>query len=54
MFVLNVCVMTHLHQFGVMSSVDYNTHNPLGVSELGSTQQHLVWSKRSWTKMEKK
>lgn len=34
----------HLHQFGVVAGVDDNSHNPLGVSELGTTQQHLVWT----------
>lgn len=35
---------SHLHQFGVVAGVDDNSHNPLGVSELGTTQQHLVWT----------
>lgn len=39
----------YLHQFGVMASVDDNSHNPLCVPELGATQQHLVWAQRDWT-----
>lgn len=34
----------HLHQFGVVAGVDNNSHNPLGVSKLGTAQQHLVWT----------
>lgn len=41
--------MPHLHQFGVMSSVDYNSYNPLCVSELGTSQQHLVRTQRNRT-----
>lgn len=41
--------LTHLHQFGVMASVDNNSHNPLCIPELSATQQHLVRTERSWT-----
>ena len=34
----------YLHQFGVMPCVDYDSHHPLRVPELGATKQHLVWT----------
>lgn len=33
---------THLHEFGVMSCVDYDTVHPLCVPELSSSQQDLI------------
>lgn len=43
----------YLHQFGVMASVDNNSHNPLGVPDLGATQQHLVWTQGGRTEGKK-
>lgn len=34
----------NLHELGVVSSVDYYAVHPLSVSQLGSSQQDLVWS----------
>lgn len=50
---LNSRQWVYLHQFGVMASVDNNSHNPLCVSQLGTTQQHLVWTQGSWTEKNK-
>lgn len=45
--------LVYLHQFWVMASVDNNSHNPLCVSELGASQQHLVRTQGSWTEENK-
>lgn len=39
----------YLHQFGVMTCVNNDPHNPLSVPELGATKQHLVRAQGSWT-----
>lgn len=36
----------HLHELGVVSSVDHNAMDPLGVPQLGTSQQNLVRTQR--------
>lgn len=36
--------MLHLHELGVVPSVNHHTVDPLSVPQLSSSQQDLVWA----------
>lgn len=38
--------MLHLHELGVVPSVNHHTVDPLSVPQLSSSQQDLVWTQR--------